>query len=135
MNNSDEAPSESWAGVTNERDWEMKVRILIAVATVAVALHVFIFVALGRLAKDRGPTLPTSAAAPVAATPPAVRAPDSSPPKGVPPVASTMAVSQSRHVAKLRRRTVRETVPRPNSASEPPVFDLKADETSPADTP
>lgn len=113
----------------------MKVRIFIAVATVAIALHVFIFVALGRLAKDRGPVLPTAAAAPPVVTPPAVQSPDTSPPKSVASVASTPAVSQSRYVVKPRRRTVRAIVARPSSESAPPVFDVKADDASTGDTP
>ena len=52
----------------------MKVRVLIAVVTIAVAVHALIFIALGRVAKGKGPLIPvvapTAAAAPTAKSAP-----------------------------------------------------------------
>src|SRR2546423_5298194 len=49
----------------------MKARVLVAVVTIAVAVHALIFIALGHVARGKGPLIPTLAPTAAAAAKPA----------------------------------------------------------------
>lgn len=125
----------------------MRIRVVIIVASVAIAVHALLFVALGRIAKGKGPLIPVLAAKSEPAKPapakPAPAKPGPTVAAALPPPASTRPTPaphpgvrslQSRTVRRPRRSRATPSQPAKESKTEspPPVFDIDADSATTA---
>lgn len=112
----------------------MRIRVVIVVVAIAAAAHALLFVALGHIAKGKGPLIPVVASKPESPKPvPPVAAPIA------PPAAQRAAVTgapirgirppQSRTLRRPRRSRSDSSNPTKQSAAQAPlpVFDVKAD--------
>lgn len=127
----------------------MRIRVVIIVASIAVAVHALLFVALGRIAKGKGPLIPVIAAKPdpaksdpaksdpakpVPAVAAALTPPAPTRPAPAPHPASGVRSVQSRTVRRPRRSRATPSQPPKESKTEspPPVFDIDADSATTA---
>jgi hypothetical protein len=114
----------------------MRFRVVIVVITIAVAVHALIFVALGRVAKGKGPLIPAIAPTAAAAAKPsntAPSAPPALPQTSLPPESIKSApTAQSRKPVKHARRSAAVAA---QPAARDPVFDLNADSATTSEAP
>jgi hypothetical protein len=113
----------------------MRFRVVIVVITIAVAVHALIFVALGRVAKGKGPLIPAIAPTAAAAAKPsntAPSAPPALPQTSLPPESIKSAPTQSRKPVKHARRSAAVAA---QPAARDPVFDLNADSATTSEAP
>jgi hypothetical protein len=116
----------------------MRLRVVLVVVCVAVALHVVLFVALGRIAKNKGPLIPSIA--------PATAKQDATAPSPTSPslMAHPVGLSESTKVASplqprktvnhLRRARHMGAAPA-ESGSRLPVFELNPESPTSTDAP
>jgi hypothetical protein len=102
----------------------MRLRVVIIVG-LAVSLHLALFVALGRIARNKGPLIPSLSAAAAPSPTPHAASPSTS--IVAPPAAAPQAEAPTLAPPIRPRKTIKHPRPDRAAAARPPVFEINAD--------